>query len=470
MPPKKKPPSQAGKFKPLKRPQAAKKSTSTSSSTNAPPAVAVTASSSSSRSRSKSPPKQQSKSTGRGRGRGSGRGRGGGSGKGRGGRGGRFIIPTGTAFFTGEAAKRSDGGVTAAAKGGDSSQIINVPQAQEIVLDAGTDGAVYMPGGGSKKGKSKRSSSKKDNDDEEEIVVAELMDVDEDDNDVGKKKKKSVLDGPSTSQRRNENSSMFDDNDQNVEDSEMVDHSGLANQYLYDSDSSAEEERAKRRGDTGGGLRPVQLPFAIDPNQQTMYDCQEGNFEEEKKSDTDNTAATSSFTSKLSDPPLQSPFLNLETVSDELKQMESDSWYLMKFPTRLPHVETSSSSRKKVAAIKKEINDAQSNNKPDMVGSSIIDTNMAGEVGPLSTAQSALGYDDTLKDLPSGRYGRIVVRKSGKTELIIGGEGEEPEVRLLIHEGLQTGFRQEAVSIDPEDATFISLGNVKKSLIVTPNL
>jgi len=353
-----------------------------------------------------------------------------------------------------------------AAKGGDSSQI-NVPQAQEVVLDAGTDGAVYMPGESSnKKGKSKRSSSKKDNEEVEEIVVAELMDVDEEDVDVGKKKK-SVLDGPSTSQRRD--GSMFDDNDQNFEYSEMVDHSGLANQYLYDSDSSAEEERAKRRGDTGGGLIPVQLPFAIDPNQQTMYDCQEDN-EEEKKSDTDNTTAVSSFTSKLSDPPLQSPFLDLETVSDELKKMESDSWYLMKFPTRLPHVDTASSSRKKVAAIKKEINDAQSNNKPDMVGSSSIDTNM-GEVGSLSTAQSALGYDDTLKDLPSGRYGRIVVRKSGKTELIIGGgEGEESEVRLLIHEGLQCGFRQETVSIDPDEATFVSFGNVKKSLIVTPNL
>lgn len=451
MPPKKKPPpSQAGKFKPLKRPQAAKKSTNTTA--DAPPTV--TASSSSSRSRSKSPAKQQSnKSTGRGRGRGGGRGRGR-SGRGRGGRGGRFVIPTGTAFFTGEAAKRSEGGI---AKGGDSNQIINVPQVQEVVLDAGTDGAVYMPGGGSnKKGKSKRSSSKKDDGEEEEIVIADLMDVDEDDNDVGKKKK-SVLDGPSTCQ-------MFDD-DQNVEDSEMVDHSGLANQYLYDSDSSAEEERAKRRGDTGGGLRPVQLPFAIEPNQQTMYDCQEGN-EEEKKSDTDNVTAAV----KLSDPPLQSPFLDIETVSDELKQIESNSWYMMKFPTRLPHLDTSSSSRKKVAAIKKEINEAQSNAKPDMVGSSSIDTN-TGEVGSLSTAQSALGYDDTLKDLPSGRYGRIVVRKSGKTEFIIGGgEGEEPEVRLLIHEGLQCGFKQEAVSIDPETSQFVSLGNVKKSLVVTPNL
>lgn len=43
-------------------------------------------------------------------------------------------------------------------------------------------------------------------------------------------------------------------------------------------------------------------------------------------------------------------------------------------------------------------------------------------------------------------------------------------MRLLIHEGLQYGFRQEAVSIDPNEALFVSLGDVKKSLVVTPDV
>lgn len=43
-------------------------------------------------------------------------------------------------------------------------------------------------------------------------------------------------------------------------------------------------------------------------------------------------------------------------------------------------------------------------------------------------------------------------------------------MRLLIHEGLQYGFRQEAVSIDPNEAAFVSLGDVKKSLVVTPDV
>jgi hypothetical protein len=44
------------------------------------------------------------------------------------------------------------------------------------------------------------------------------------------------------------------------------------------------------------------------------------------------------------------------------------------------------------------------------------------------------------------------------------------KVRLLVHEGLQCGFRQEAVCIDPDKAIFASLGRVDKSLIVTPDV
>ena len=80
------------------------------------------------------------------------------------------------------------------------------------------------------------------------------------------------------------------------------------------------------------------------------------------------------------------------------------------------------------------------------------------------------GFDDTLKDADAGRYGRIVVRKSGKTELVIGGDDNGLEVRLLVHQGLQCGFRQEVVSIDPEECTFVSLGGVDKSLVVVPDI
>jgi len=194
---------------------------------------------------------------------------------------------------------------------------------------------------------------------------------------------------------------------------------------------------------------------------------------------------------------------SVSAESNDRAEATDNSWFLMKFPTRLPRSDASSSSssasRKKAAArVKSELFDEGDNNVPDLVGS------VAGKVGALASSATAssgpLGYDDTLKDAAAGRYGRIVVRKSGKMELIVGGGGNGQEVRkaprllfpspsrvsffkftllrlldlskvrLLVHEGLQCGFRQEAVSIDPDNATFVSLGWVDKSLVVTPDI
>jgi hypothetical protein len=108
----------------------------------------------------------------------------------------------------------------------------------------------------------------------------------------------------------------------------------------------------------------------------------------------------------------------------------------MKFPTRLPLLDTSSSSthasKKKAARVKSESND-DNYGDPDAVGSSNIDTSIAGGASFLassSVSNGPLGFDDTLKDTAAGRYGKIVVRKSGKTELIIGGGGGSPKVSI----------------------------------------
>ena len=327
-----------------------------------------------------------------------------------------------------------------------------------------------MPGEGTSTRTKKSSAatrSKKDNGEEE--IVIDMMDLDDDTHDDAPKKK-SVLDGPSKSS--------YDENQyQNMEkESDAVEYDSVSNTYMYDSDSSIEEDRNKKKQD--GSLKPIQLPFPSAPHQQTMYDCQEVTDGEEKKSDFGVAASSTSMSSKLSDPPLQSPFLDLESVSDELKQIESENWFLMKLPTRLPQVGVSSSSaaiasnKKKVTAIKKELNEESASSRPDTVGSSNFDTSTGGDGVSATNASSdqQRGYDDTLKDTSAGRYGRIVVHRSGKTELVIGGDENGPEVRLLIHEGLQCGFRQEAVSIDHDNEAFVSLGGVKKSLVVTPNI
>lgn len=443
-------PSQAGKFRPLKRP--VKK---------IEPPLDTAPSGAADRAADGSRARDSGRSPSRGRSPAASAGRNGGGSRGRGGRGGgRFVIPSGAAFFTGEAAKRGDtGGVVVADGGADGRGIIprvamGIAASSSTAkntsrVDCSTAARVKMEEG-------------------EEFIVGEMMDLDDcgggDEEDGGGSKRTEIL------------SRVYGENQL---DEDVFKHVDSFDPYLYDSDSSLEVETVGRRKihsghDVSGDFTvpPTQLPFPIAPHQQTMYDCQDERFNEEKKmSDGDVAVTVTNISSKLSDPPLRSPFLNLASVSEELKQVETISWFLMKFPTRLPLFDTSSPStlafKKTAARVKAESYDEYGD--PD----ANIDTSTGRGASFLtspSVTSGPLGFDDTLKDTAAGRYGKIVVRKSGKTELIIGGVGGSPKVRLLVHEGLQCGFRQEAVCIDPDKEIFASLGRVDKSLIVTPDV
>ena len=445
MPPKS---TQAGKFRPLKRPVKSTEPPSDANSSSSG-AAAADGAADGSRARGKSPTRgggRQSQTAGHD-GSGSGRGRGGGrggrrGGPGRGSGGGRFVIPTGAAFFTGEAAKRGDaaGSSSQGAAGG------------TIIVPRGGMGAAAaassLSSSATRTSRTARSAAAraKGDDEGEEIIVGEMMDVDDYGTDKGGGKT-----GASSSKRTERLPRVYDDDP--LEEEAFKPVFGSLDPYLYDSDSSMEVEIVGRRkthsgqhhddDDVGVTIPPTQLPFPIAPHQQTMYDCQEERFEEEKKMSDDGDAAaatvTNNISSKLSDPPLQSPFLNLSAVSEELKQIEANSWFLVKFPTRMPLLDTTSSSstsKKKAVRIKSESHDDLFGD-PDAVGSSNIDQSIGGGgasgiLASTSAPSGPLGFDDTLKDAPAGRYGKIVVRKSGKTELIIGGGNGTPRVSSVL--------------------------------------
>jgi len=44
------------------------------------------------------------------------------------------------------------------------------------------------------------------------------------------------------------------------------------------------------------------------------------------------------------------------------------------------------------------------------------------------------------------------------------------KVRMNLTEGLQCGFLQQAVVIDPDEGQYIPLGEIKKSLTITPDI
>ncbi|KAL7465557.1 hypothetical protein ACHAXS_005879 [Conticribra weissflogii] len=502
MPPKK-PPTQAGKFKPVKRP--AKKPSDSSSA--APPAsnsVAAATASSSGRGDGGRGGRGGRDGGRGGRGRGDGgRGR---DGRGRGrGRGGRFIVPTGAAFFTGAMAKGEGGaagGASAVMPGTVGAGGLAGAGAEIAVkMEPGRDGSVIMPGmmssssgrdtlGGSSNSNSMAARGVSKNVAEsmaaaararlgegEEIIVAEMeLDPGED---AEEGRKKSVLDGPSSSGRFDGMPSLFDHENENngTAESEGMSDAAIADAFVYDSDSSLEEERRKKREklkknsgrdrNFGEGIPPAQLPFPVGPSQSPMYACQEKKVEktkklEEEKKDSEDTTKTSTSkapSSKLSDPPLHSPFLDMKLVSEEVRRIETYSWFLMKFPTRLPHLDVTSSGRSNSSGARNTTSsnddDNDDNDEGQDIGDDAVvkneqfaikeDVDLIGEskggsaaagVGAMATTSlpsgaGPVGYDDTLKDIPPGRYGRIVVRKSGKTELIVGGDGS-PEVSFVI--------------------------------------
>jgi hypothetical protein len=270
----------------------------------------------------------------------------------------------------------------------------------------------------------------------EEIVVAEM----EKDDDDFEPKKKSVLeiDRPS---RMDGMPSLFDDENADTSHPDGMDVDSI---HVYDSDSSEEERRRvkKKKDETDQGLAPHRLPFPMTYNQSSaMYACQE-NIEEKK--DMDGIVSSMAGGMALNaDPEESSPFLdwNSPKTKEDAKFAERNSWFLMKFPTRLPHLDCGSlvggvgSNSKSMQSndgggiVKSEVNEGC----VEVVGSSgdVADTVMAAGVAHAVGAGSgsAVGYDDTLKDIAPGRYGKIVVYKSGRTELVVGGHHGGAEVR-----------------------------------------
>ncbi|KAL9190485.1 hypothetical protein ACHAXT_007696 [Thalassiosira profunda] len=465
MPPKQKQ-SQAGKFKPLKRP--ARKAAAVVEVPSSAAAAPLPAAESGvadvggdvTRVGSGGDPGggeggRASRSRGRGRGR-SPRGRGGrgGRGGGRGGRGrgrGRFVVPAGAAFFTGGMAQR-------AAAGGAAASATNEGDADvDMDMGGGEEAAAPVAKAAAKTGGSKaaRSTAKSAaaataREEDEEEIVAEVWDADEADLTREAKEKAETQQAKKKASRRRTKA--------DAEAPAVHGSTGVDEAFTYDSDSSMEED------DSGGfPMPPTQLPFPAPLGQATMYDCQDGPNEEEKKSSEGEAQIASLPTapSRTSDPPVKSPFLNLNGASEEEKKKEAEAWFLMKFPTRLPQLDANSTTAasSKWTAVKSEFGE-----ESGVGGGAHTD---AGE----GASSRPRGYDDALWHAVPGRYGRIVVRQSGRTELVLGGgESGEPEVRMLVHEGLQCGFRQEAVGVDPAGRTFVALGGVEKSLVVTPDV
>lgn len=69
-----------------------------------------------------------------------------------------------------------------------------------------------------------------------------------------------------------------------------------------------------------------------------------------------------------------------------------------------------------------------------------------------------------IAGLPEGKLGKIVIRKSGKVELLIG------DHTFDINQGSNCNFAQEIGAYLPGNSEFFFLGRCLKKMIVTPNV
>ena len=279
-------------------------------------------------------------------------------------------------------------------------------------------------------------------DEVEEIIVGEIEGYDD------PSSKKSLL----ADKKEYVGPSRFKNNDDNDDDeAEEFDIEGPT----YDSDSS-EDVSIPLNSFHNGRLRPQELPVDLPKSSFSphsilpMYKCQLS------KDMSEDDFAKISITED-SDSPLRQPFLT-HGASFEEKSRESKSWMLFKFPTRIPAVEKPSIMAQNVTVkieqtLDSDMNPQEVNANPYSNGEHIV---------------SSSTFDDNFKHIPAGYYGKIVMYKSGKTFLVMG--KDDNQIRMEITEGVQCGFYQQAVSINTKKGEYAPVGQVTRSLVVTPDI
>ena len=184
----------------------------------------------------------------------------------------------------------------------------------------------------------------------------------------------------------------------------------------YDSDSS--EEGRCHTNQPSSSIPPTELPFPVAPlpvgiggyERSVLYSCQ---HPEEFK----NEKSAPVLVELPRENPLVSPFCDWRDA--RLRNQEEDSWFIFQFPTRLPNL-------KSTGVV---VPDAVKSEEPLPVVLSLTpDTPQSTAVDVATPCTDTNCFDNSLSSAPAGRLGKIVVYKSGKTVLVMGGENDSPEV------------------------------------------
>ena len=470
------PPSQQGKFKPRKPAKKVKAGTAVTPGAAGGAVVPDAATS-------------QADAGGRGGG-GRGRGRDGGRGGGRGGRGrGRMPMPQGQAFFTAiapEAASKK-GGAGAGGRTGNAAG-----------AGGGRGGRLLSTLGGGKAQQQSTSllQEKKEADTSEE-VVGQL------DKAIG-----TSLDGPVRQYEKEDEITPMQVESKFEEGSGSNKGNFVPADYMYDSDSSAEEEKRKKAASSKQSsssssenyIAPSRLPFPVAPlpvgvgETERPFTYKDQTLEQNYIQEDTKPATAFSLHGDPAAMQPPSPFVDALNNKQALQQ-ELESFFLVQFPTRLPPLvpknatTTKSEDANHMAMVGQEqtMDTNNDDNDEHMEQRLPEETTTTTTTAPRAanndqdeeptTAEASTApvqtdaFDNALLHAKPGRLGKLIVYKSGKTVLVMQGPpGTSAEIRMNVNEGLTCGFEQQAVVIDPMQGQYVKLGNVHKTVVVTPNL
>lgn len=232
--------------------------------------------------------------------------------------------------------------------------------------------------------------------------------------------------------------------------------------FMYDSDSSREEERANNSATKHSLIPPLELPFPSQPLPLGVGSTERPvAYEKVMQSDSKNNEhLLASLNHDLSEASV-SPFVDGREADQQ--SSEQNSWFLVQLPTRLPPLQPLTAD----GPIPVPTYSAEDPTDGTTTAAGDPHSQISEVVTPPLAANS---HDNVLTNTASGRIGKIIVYKSGKTVLKMEGPDGSNPVFLNVDEGLTAGFLQQAVVIDPDDSKFIALGNINKSIVVTPDL
>ena len=257
--------------------------------------------------------------------------------------------------------------------------------------------------------------------------------------------------------------------------------------YTYDDDAVSDDDATSAASGSGGRLSALLPPRSLDdiryePRQLPLGRSLEDFTLSQGPGGGGSSSAVSSSASA-------SPHIFLSSAASLMeRQREENSLLLFKLPTRLPTVSvpTLDGGAAALSLDAAPVFDALSTDMdvvdapPSVLSSSVDGSNLSASSGATAFVHQPL-FDDSLRRTPAGQYGKLLVYKSGRAVLVVGGgDTGLPETRFDVDRGLQCKFKQQAVVInntvadgnagDDKQNDFVEIGDIAQQLVVTPQL